>query len=58
MVSPAWTPDSRYVIATERGRELELKMYHVQGGSGLPGGRRERGEDPARRRAGRRGRTR
>ncbi|HUH13453.1 MAG TPA: LpqB family beta-propeller domain-containing protein, partial [Longimicrobiales bacterium] len=33
--SPTWTPDSRYVVATERGRELELKMYHVQGGSGL-----------------------
>ena len=35
MASPTWTPDSRYVIATERGRELELQMYHVQGGSGL-----------------------
>ncbi len=35
MVSPTWTPDSRYVIATRRGPRGGLRMYHVDGGSGL-----------------------
>ncbi|MEQ8330431.1 MAG: amidohydrolase family protein [Longimicrobiales bacterium] len=35
MVSPTWTPDSRYVIATRRGPRGGLRMYHVDGGSGV-----------------------
>lgn len=35
MLSPTWTPDSRYVIATRRGRNGGLRMYHVDGGSGV-----------------------
>ncbi len=35
MISPAWTPDSRYVIVTRRARQTELRMYHIDGGSGL-----------------------
>ncbi|MFT4814955.1 MAG: Tol biopolymer transport system component, partial [Cyclobacteriaceae bacterium] len=34
MLSPAWTTDSSYVTVTERGKEIELKQYHVDGGSG------------------------
>lgn len=35
MVSPTWTPDSRWVIATKTGRGGGLRMYHVDGGRGL-----------------------
>jgi len=36
VISPAWTPDSQYVIVSQRGtRGIELRMYHVDGGSGL-----------------------
>ena len=35
MISPAWTPDSQYVIVTRRDARSELRMYHVNGGSGL-----------------------
>jgi len=35
MISPAWTPDSKYVIATRRGRSAELRMHHIDGGSGF-----------------------
>ena len=34
MLSPAWTTDNNYVMVTERGKEIELKQYHVDGGSG------------------------
>ncbi len=34
MISPAWTPDSRYVVATRRrGGSSGLWMYHLDGGS-------------------------
>lgn len=36
VISPAWTPDSQYVIASIRGtRGTELRMFHVNGGSGI-----------------------
>src|SRR2546425_1418555 len=37
-VSPAWTPDSQYVLASRAGSNLgayEIWMYHIQGGSGV-----------------------
>ncbi len=34
ILSPAWTTDNNYVTVTERGKEIELKQYHVDGGSG------------------------
>lgn len=35
-VSPAWTPDSRYVmVCKSAARGLSLWMYHIQGGSGI-----------------------
>lgn len=34
-VSPAWTPDGRYVIVTRTGRDGGLRMFHVDGGSGI-----------------------
>lgn len=35
MLSPTWTPDSRYVIATRSGPRGGMRMYHVDGGSGV-----------------------
>lgn len=35
MVAPAWSPDSQYVALTVGGRKTAIKMYHVNGGSGL-----------------------
>ncbi|MGH7475593.1 MAG: amidohydrolase family protein [Longimicrobiales bacterium] len=35
LISPVWTPDSRYVVVTRRARDIELRMYHIDGGSGL-----------------------
>ena len=35
MISPAWMPDSRYVVVTRRGQATELAMYHVDGGAGV-----------------------
>jgi imidazolonepropionase-like amidohydrolase/Tol biopolymer transport system component len=35
MASPTWTPDAKYVIATRRGPRGGLRMYHVDGGSGV-----------------------
>ncbi len=46
MISPAWTPDSRYVIVTRRSRQTELRMYHVDGGSGLTIGESEQPPEP------------
>ena len=49
MISPAWTPDSQYVIVTRREARAELRMYHVNGGSGLtvgPAPASPRGEGP------------
>jgi len=37
VISPMWTGDSQYVIASVRGtRGTELRMFHVNGGSGVP----------------------
>ena len=35
VISPAWTPDSQYVIATVRGTGTPLRMFHINGGSGI-----------------------
>ncbi len=35
MLSPTWTPDSRYVLATRTGRNGGFRMFHVDGGSGI-----------------------
>src|SRR5690606_9568464 len=37
VISPAWTPDSQYVIASVRasGSGTQLRMFHVDGGSGI-----------------------
>lgn len=35
MVGPAWTPDSQYVAVTVGGRKTAIKLFHVDGGSGL-----------------------
>ena len=35
LASPSWTPDSQYVVATRRVRRSDLRMYHVDGGSGI-----------------------
>ncbi len=35
LVSPAWSPDSQYVAMTAGGSKVTIKMYHVDGGSGL-----------------------
>ena len=34
-ISPAWTPDGRYIIVTRTAQKPELTMYHVAGGSGV-----------------------
>ncbi len=37
VISPAWSPDSQYVIASVRvpGSGTQLRMFHVDGGSGI-----------------------
>ncbi len=36
LISPAWMPDSRYVLISKGGRRgLSIWMYHLEGGSGL-----------------------
>ncbi|HSR70366.1 MAG TPA: amidohydrolase family protein [Acidobacteriota bacterium] len=35
IISPAWMPDSQYVLATKSDRGVDIYMYHVNGGSGL-----------------------
>ena len=37
VISPTWTPDSQYVIASVRasGSGTQLRMFHVEGGSGI-----------------------
>lgn len=35
LVSPAWSPDSQYVVMTTGGRETQIKMYHIDGGGGV-----------------------
>jgi Tol biopolymer transport system component len=34
-VSPAWMPDSRHVVVTRRGPGGGLRMYNIDGGSGI-----------------------
>ena len=35
MISPSWTPDSKYTVVSRTRRGTELRMYHIDGGSGL-----------------------
>jgi len=35
LVSPAWMPDSRHVVVTRRGPRPDLRMHHIDGGSGI-----------------------
>ncbi len=35
LVSPVWTPDGQYVVATRTGNPAEFQMFHRDGGSGL-----------------------
>lgn len=36
VISPAWTPDSQYVIASMRATAgTQLRMFHINGGSGI-----------------------
>jgi len=36
VISPAWTPDSSYVMVTQTGgRAPQVRMYHINGGSGI-----------------------
>ncbi|MDX1482200.1 MAG: hypothetical protein R3315_11015, partial [Woeseiaceae bacterium] len=35
LISPAWTPDAEFVIATKTADEPELVMYHRAGGKGV-----------------------
>ena len=36
VISPTWTPDSQYVIATVRATGgAQLRMFHINGGSGI-----------------------
>lgn len=35
LVSPAWSPDSQYVVMTKGGRETTIGMYHINGGKGV-----------------------
>jgi imidazolonepropionase-like amidohydrolase/Tol biopolymer transport system component len=52
-VSPTWTPDARYILVSRMKPNayrspLELWMYDVQGGAGLPVPRPTTSEDPPR----------
>lgn len=36
VISPAWTPDSQYVVASVRAAgSTQLRMFHINGGSGV-----------------------
>lgn len=35
LISPAWTPDSQYLIVTTLGKDKSLDLIHVDGGSGV-----------------------
>src|SRR5688572_2471012 len=48
VISPAWTRDSQYVIASIRAtRGTELRMFHIHGGSGITLGTAGASESPA-----------
>ena len=34
-ISPAWMPDSKYVVVTRRGLKNEFTMFHIDGGKGV-----------------------
>ena len=37
VISPAWTPDSQYVVASIRATGgTQLRMFHINGGTGIP----------------------
>jgi len=48
VISPAWTPDSEYVLVTQTGgRSAQVRMYHINGGSGITIGGGTSGDDAA-----------
>ena len=34
-ISPAWMPDSQFIVVTRRGVKNELTMFHIDGGKGI-----------------------
>lgn len=46
LVSPAWTPDSQYIVMTQGAGKVEARMHHVHGGSGLTLKSNEDGKAP------------
>jgi Tol biopolymer transport system component len=36
LLSPTWSPDGRYVLVSRRSTPAEFRLYHVDGGSGVP----------------------
>jgi Tol biopolymer transport system component len=34
-ISPAWTPDSKYIVVTRRNIKNEFMMFHIGGGAGV-----------------------
>ncbi len=47
LVSPAWLPDSRHLVVTRVAESVELRMHHIDGGSGITLGGDERAGDQA-----------
>lgn len=48
VISPSWTPDSNYVLVTQTGSSgTQVRMYHVNGGSGVTVGGGSGGEGSA-----------
>lgn len=45
VLSPEWTPDGQYVLVNRSGRETQIRMYHVAGGSGVTLGAGAEGDD-------------
>ncbi len=35
IISPAWSPDSQYIVVTKTALKPELTMYHIDGGTGV-----------------------
>ncbi len=35
IISPAWTPDSEYLVVTRTAEKTEFLMFHIDGGSGV-----------------------
>jgi Tol biopolymer transport system component len=36
LLSPVWSPDGRYVLVSRRSSPAEFRLYHIDGGSGVP----------------------